>query len=178
MTDAQRDELLINMSTQIMQINGKITNIEGRLTNVEETITDVKKTTINLDGRLTSVEETLTDVKKTTINLDGRLTNVEETLTDVKKTTINLDGRLTNVEEKVSVIDEMKEDLRNLSRTVAKIEVEHGEKLQILLDVVTGQEQKNKEFEKRFEDDERILNRHSDEIYYLKLKENKIKPIL
>ena len=157
MTDAQRDELLINMSTQIMQINGKITNIEGRLTNVEETITDVKKTTINLDGRLT---------------------NVEETLTDVKKTTINLDGRLTNVEEKVSVIDEMKEDLRNLSRTVAKIEVEHGEKLQILLDVVTGQEQKNKEFEKRFEDDERILNRHSDEIYYLKLKENKIKPIL
>ena len=178
MTDAQRDELLINMSTQIMQINGKITNIEGRLTNVEETITDVKKTTINLDGRLTNVEETLTDVKKTTINLDGRLTNVEETLTDVKKTTINLDGRLTNVEEKVSVIDEMKEDLRNLSRTVAKIEVEHGEKLQILLDVVTGQEQKNKEFEKRFEDDERILNRHSDEIYYLKLKENKIKPIL
>ena len=157
MTDAQRDELLINMSTQIMQINGKITNIEGRLTNVEETITDVKKTSINLDGRLT---------------------NVEETLTDVKKTTINLDGRLTNVEEKVSVIDEMKEDLRNLSRTVAKIEVEHGEKLQILLDVVTGQEQKNKEFEKRFEDDERILNRHSDEIYYLKLKENKIKPIL
>ena len=157
MTDAQRDELLINMSTQIMQINGKITNIEGRLTNVEET---------------------LTDVKKTTINLEGRLTNVEETLTDVKKTTINLDGRLTNVEEKVSVIDEMKEDLRNLSRTVAKIEVEHGEKLQILLDVVTGQEQKNKEFEKRFEDDERILNRHSDEIYYLKLKENKIKPIL
>ena len=157
MTDAQRDELLINMSTQIMQINGKITNIEGRLTNVEETITDVKKTTINLDGRLT---------------------NVEETLTDVKKTTINLDGRLTNVEEKVSVIDEMKEDLRNLSRTVAKIEVEHGEKLQILLDEVTGQEQKNKEFEKRFEDDERILNRHSDEIYYLKLKENKIKPIL
>lgn len=75
-------------------------------------------------------------------------------------------------------IKEIKEEQRNLSRTVAKIEVEHGEKLQILLDVVTGQEQKNKEFEKRFEDNEKILNRHSDEIYYLKLKETKIKPIL
>ena len=84
-----------------------------------------------------------------------------------------------NLFEKVfNEIKEVKAEQRNLSRTVAKIEVEHGEKLQILLDVVTGQEQKNKEFEKRFEDDERILDRHSDEIYYLKLKENKIKPIL
>ena len=81
--------------------------------------------------------------------------------------------------EKVfSEIKEVKEEQRNLSRTVAKIEVEHGEKLQILLDVVTGQEQKNKEFEKRFEDNERILDRHSDEIYYLKLKATKRKPIL
>lgn len=75
-------------------------------------------------------------------------------------------------------IKEVKQEQRNLSRTVAKIEVEHGEKLQILLDVVTGQEQKNKEFEKRFEDNERILDRHSDEIYYLKLKATKRKPIL
>ena len=73
---------------------------------------------------------------------------------------------------------EIKEEQRNLSRTVAKIEVEHGEKLQILLDVVTGQEEKNKEFEKRFEEDEKILDRHSDQIYYLQLKANKRKPIL
>lgn len=67
-------------------------------------------------------------------------------------------------------IKEIKEEQRNLSRTVAKIEVEHGEKLQILLDVVTAHKEKHKEFERRFEEHEKILSEHDDEIYYLKEK--------
>lgn len=67
-------------------------------------------------------------------------------------------------------IKEIKEEQRNLSRTVAKIDVEHGEKLQILLYVVTAHEEKHKEFERRFEEHEKILSEHDDEIYYLKEK--------
>lgn len=95
---------------------------------------------------------------------------------------INMANDMKNVKNDMNNVKndmkEIKEEQRNLSRTVAKIEVEHGEKLQILLDVVTGQEEKNKEFEKRFEEDEKILDRHSDQIYYLQLKANKRKPIL
>src|SRR5699024_8256233 len=97
---------------------------------------------------------------------------------DMKERDVILQKLSNGMNNMKNEMKEIKEEQRNLSRTVAKIEVEHGEKLQILLDVVTGQEEKNKEFERRFEEDERILDRHSDEIYYLKLKENKIKPIL
>ena len=116
------------------------------------------------------------------LNMSNQMKKHDELLINISKHMKEQDEHMKKHDdlfEKVfSEIKEVKEEQRNLSRTVAKIEVEHGEKLQILLDVVTGQEQKNKEFEKRFEDNERILDRHSDEIYYLKLKENKIKPIL
>ena len=116
------------------------------------------------------------------LNMSNQMKKHDELLINISKHMKEQDEHMKKHDdlfEKVfSEIKEVKEEQRNLSRTVAKIEVEHGEKLQILLDVVTGQEQKNKEFEKRFEDNERILDRHSDEIYYLKLKATKRKPIL
>ena len=56
---------------------------------------------------------------------------------------INISNDMNNIKNDMK---EIKKEQRNLSRTVAKIEVEHGEKLQILLDVVAGQEEKNKQF--------------------------------
>ena len=93
----------------------------------------------------------------------------EKSMTDKERDEllINMANDMKNVKNEMK---EIKEEQRNLSRTVAKIEVEHGEKLQILLDVVTGQEEKNKEFERRFEEHEKILSDHDDEIYYLKEK--------
>ena len=94
---------------------------------------------------------------------------------------INMANDMKNVKNDMNNVKndmkEIKEEQRNLSRTVAKIEVEQKKKLQILLDVVTAHEEKHKEFEKRFEEDEKILDRHSDQIYYLQLKANKRKPI-
>ena len=96
-------------------------------------------------------------------------------LDDIKSQMKNRDIMLQNMSNDIK---EIKEEQRNLSKSIAKIEIEHGEKLQILLDVVTSQEEKNKEFMGRFEEHEKILNKHSDEIYYLKIKTNKRKPIL
>lgn len=120
-------------------------------------------------------DELLIDISKHMKEQDEHMKKHDDLLLDMSNHLTKHDDLFEKV---FSEIKEVKEEQRNLSRTVAKIEVEHGEKLQILLDVVTGQEQKNKEFEKRFEDDERILDRHSDEIYYLKLKAAKRKPIL
>lgn len=106
---------------------------------------------------------------------DELLINMANDMKERDKLLINMANDVNNVKNDMKKI---KEEQRSLSRTVAKIEVEHGEKLQILLDVVTGQDEKNKEFEKRFEEDEKILDRHSDQIYYLQLKANKRKPIL
>ena len=154
MTDAQRDELLIDISKQVKEQN--------------EHMQKHDKLLIDISKQVKGHDELLIDMSK----------QIKEQSEQIKEQNEHLKNHDNLFEKVFNEIKEVKAEQRNLSRTVAKIEVEHGEKLQILLDVVTGQEQKNKEFEKRFEDDERILNRHSDEIYYLKLKENKIKPIL
>ena len=101
------------------------------------------------------------------INMANDMKNVKNDMNNVKSDMKERDVILQNI---VNEIKEIKEEQRNLSRTVAKIEVEHGEKLQILLDVVTAHEEKHKEFERRFEEHEKILSDHDDEIYYLKEK--------
>ena len=82
----------------------------------------------------------------------------------------NMEKQIDGLQEQVNEIPGIKEELRALSGRVAVIEKGHGEKLQILLDVVTGNSEKNKELEKRIEKDEKIINKHSDEIYYLEQK--------
>ena len=66
--------------------------------------------------------------------------------------------------------EEIKRDLRKLSQTVAKIEVNHGDKLEILLDVVTSHPQKFDSIEKRTDTCESRLDKHADQIYYLNSK--------
>ena len=118
------------------------------------------------------------DMNKVKNDMKERDVILQKLSDDMKERDVILQKLSNDMNNMKNEIKEIKEEQRNLSRTVAKIEVEHGEKLQILLDVVTGQEEKNKEFEKRFEEDEKILDRHSDQIYYLQLKANKRKPIL
>lgn len=59
------------------------------------------------------------------------------------------------------------EELDKLSLSVARIEVEHGEKLDILLDVVTGHTEKFNSANERVEKCEKRLDNHDDKIYVL-----------
>ena len=63
--------------------------------------------------------------------------------------------------------EKLSKDLDNLSLAVARIEVEHGEKLDILLDVVTGHTEKFNSVNKRVEKCEKRLDNHDDKIYAL-----------
>ena len=62
---------------------------------------------------------------------------------------------------------ETNEELRKISKTVAKIEVEHGEKLEILLDVVTGHTKQISSIKERVEKCEKRLDNHDDKFYVL-----------
>ena len=130
---------------------------------------------INMANDMKKRDELLINMANDVKKRDELLINMANDVKNLKNDMKNVKNDMNNVK---SDIKEIKKEQRSLSRAVAKIEVEHGEKLQILLDVVTGQEEKNEEFERRFEEDEKILDRHSDQIYYLQLKANKRKPIL
>lgn len=66
--------------------------------------------------------------------------------------------------------EEMKYELRKLSLTVAKIEVEHGHKLEALFDAFKMHSEKFDSTEKRLNSCEEKIEKHDDQIYYLKSK--------
>lgn len=61
-------------------------------------------------------------------------------------------------------------ELRKISQTVARIEHEHGEKLQAALDGFSGHSEKIISLENKLDKHENILNKHADQIYYLNSK--------
>ena len=64
----------------------------------------------------------------------------------------------------------MKQELRNISGSVARIEVEHGEKLAILFDAFKVNTEKIDEQNKRIARCENILEKHDNQIYILNSK--------
>ena len=122
---------------------------------------------INMANDMKNVKNDMKNVKNDMKERDEILINMSNDMNKMKNDMNKLKNDMNNLKNDMK---EIKKEQRSLSRTVAKIEVEHGEKLQILLDVVTGQEEKNKEFERRFEEHEKILSDHDDEIFYLKEK--------
>ena len=95
-----------------------------------------------------------------------------------EETTKRLDELGQNQEETTKRLDEFEqkqekmeknllEKINQVSLAVARIEVEHGEKLDILLDVVTGHTEKFNSVNKRVEKCEKRLDNHDDKIYAL-----------
>lgn len=110
-------------------------------------------------------------------NTNNKVEKVERQLDEMKNQISEMENQISETQNQTSKMQELvneipsiKRELRMLSGRVAVIEKEHGEKLQILLDVVTGNTEKSKILEKRIENNKKILNRHTDEIFYLKKK--------
>lgn len=76
-------------------------------------------------------------------------------------------GRAENLEYGLK---DTNQELERLSQSVAKIEVQHGEKIQILLDVVTAHSKRFDSIDERLESIETKVDKHSDAIYYLNSK--------
>ena len=112
-------------------------------------------------------KKTSNKIDKLEKSIDGKIAVLQNGLQGQVN---GLREQVNEMQVQVNKIPKIEEELRTLSGRVAVIEKEHGEKLQILLDVVTGNTEKNKELEKRIEKDEKIIDRHSNEIYYLKEK--------
>ena len=77
-------------------------------------------------------------------------------------------------ELKEVVIPNMQEDIRNISRSVAVIEVEHGKKLDILFEALGINSDNIEANKKRIEKCERKIEQNEAEIYYLKTHLSKV----
>ena len=89
---------------------------------------------------------------------------IKEMILDLKKGQEERDKLLVDLKKGQ---EKLSKDLDNLSLSVARIEADHGEKLDILLDVVTGHTDQLTSVNKRVEKCEKRLDNHDDKIYVL-----------
>lgn len=108
----------------------------------------------SMESRMDSMEAKMDKMENRMDSLESRMDRLEN----------RMDSLETNMDERFK---ETNEELRKISKTVAKIEVEHGERLQILFDAFKVHDEKIDKIMKRLEMHEKILNKHSNEIYYI-----------
>lgn len=89
----------------------------------------------------------------------------------LEKSVETIEKRLDLVETRLDTVEneqrDFRKELEKLGLTVARIEVEHGEKLDILLDVVTGHTAKFELYSKKTKKFEERLDKHDSKLYAL-----------
>ena len=96
--------------------------------------------------------------------IEIRLSTVEERLDIIEKEIKELKKRMNNFEERQN---KLIEEVESLSQTIARIEIEYGEKIQILFDASSLHTQKNNEQDKSIEKIERKIENQGHKIYSL-----------
>lgn len=104
------------------------------------------------------------EIKEMILDLKKGQEERDKLLVDLKKGQEKL---FKGQEELFKGQEKLSKDLDNLSLSVARIEADHGEKLDILLDVVTGHTEKFTSVNERVEKCEKRLDNHDDKIYVL-----------
>ena len=117
--------------------------------------------------------EILQAISNLGINLNKRIDNIEKVVGKIPEMQKDIDDMkelVGNIPQMQKDIDNMKEDIRNLQKSVAVIEVEHGEKIRILFDAVLVNSEKIDMLNQKMDLQISKLQKHDDEIYYLKSK--------
>ena len=85
------------------------------------------------------------------------------------------DAKLDALEKRMNArFDAMQKEIDSISRSVAVIEIEYGEKIEALIDVTQGILEKIAKFENRFEKDEKEIENCSNRIWKLESLAEKI----
>lgn len=154
MDNKEINSIILKIYEEQKKTNKKMGKMQKQMKSMQEQMGGMQEQMGSMQDKIGSMQDKIGGLENKYDGLQGKVIKLQE--------------QVSEMQASVNEIPEIKEELRTLSGRVAVIEKEHGDKLQILLDVVTGNSEKNKELEKRIEKDEKIINRHSDEIYYLK----------
>ena len=92
----------------------------------------------------------------------------EEILMKIYKGQQRIEEKIKDLQETIKMIPEMQNEIEHISGEVTRIEVEHGEKLQILFDAYKLNDDKIKENNVRFLRNEIRMEKCENEIFKIK----------
>ena len=160
MKQEERDQLLIKI------VNGQ----EELFKRQEKTDAIINKILQNEDKFFKRQEKTDAIINKILQNQDKLFKGQEKTDVIINKILQNQDKLFKGQEDLSNNQEEIKEELTRLGNTVAKIEYEHGTKIDLILDVITGHGERLEEYSKRFEKDEKIIEMQGYKIFGIEQK--------
>ena len=130
-----------------------------------------------VNNRLDRIEEqtkAIPEMQSNIVNMQSNIESLQSTIklmqNDIKELQNNYKELNNKYKELNNKYKELYDETRNISRTVAKIEVEHGEKLAILFDAVTGNIEKQEKLENRLDKCEKRIDNNDHQIYFLNSK--------
>ena len=123
-----------------------------------------------VNNRLDRIEEQTKAIPEMQSNIVNMQSNIESLQSTIKLMQNDIKELQNNYKELNNKYKELYDEIRNISRTVAKIEVEHGEKLAILFDAVTGNIEKQEKLENRLDKCESRVENNEHQIYFLNSK--------
>ena len=123
-----------------------------------------------VNNRLDRIEEQTKVIPEMQSNIENMQSTIKQMQNDIKELQNNYKELNNKYKELNNKYKELYDETRNISRTVAKIEVEHGEKLAILFDAVTGNIEKQEKLENRFDKCEKRIDDNDHQIYFLNSK--------
>ena len=166
MENKEIGEVILKIYEEQKKTNKKIDGVE---VGIKELSTGVGKIDKRLTSEIDKVNERLTnEVDKINERLTSEIGQMNRKFeSEMKKVNERFDNLELEGKDTREIIKIMQQEIRRLGGDIAVIQHEHGKKLDILFDVVTGNEERNKENQERFENIEKILEKHSNEIYYL-----------
>ena len=123
-----------------------------------------------VNNRLDRIEEQTKAIPEMQSNIENMQSTIKQMQNDIKELQNNYKELNNKYKELNNKYKELYDEIRNISRTVAKIEVEHGEKLAILFDAVTGNIEKQEKLENRLDKCEKRIDNNDHQIYFLNSK--------
>ena len=164
------NNLLLNQFNNFEQkINKRFDQIEEEIKEIPQMQKDIR----DIQEKIKVIPEMQEQIKE----IQKQISVIPEMQNDIESMQSNIDKMQHSIEimqEDIKKLQDSYEELytetRNISRTVAKIEVEHGEKLAILFDAVTGNIEKQEKLENRLDKCEKRIDDNDHQIYFLNSK--------
>ena len=154
MNKKQRDKLLLKMQEEDERRDELLLKMQEEDERRDKLLLKMQEEDKHRDELLLNMQEE--DKRR-----DELLQKIVEELRELK-------GEVNELKELKGEVNEIKEEQKRQGNTLTRIEVEHGEKLSALLDAFKFHSEKLQSHENRFEKDEKLIDRNSNEIFYLK----------
>ena len=164
------NSLLLNQFNNFeKKLNKRFDKIEEKIKVIPQMQKDIKEIQEKINI-IPEMQEQIKEMQEQIIEIQKQISVIPEMQNNIENMQNSIEIMQNDIIKLQDNYEELYTETRNISRAVARIEVEHGEKLAILFDAVTGNIEKQEKLENRLDKCEKRIDDNDHQIYFLNSK--------